>query len=334
MTSGCAAGGPPSTRGSGPAARASPQVGLQDEARARPIGELGLGEQLEHEVADRLARVEGLHVDVQVGARGLRAAQELAQARRGVGLAELGRVGPQERRQRGDLHGEVGPGERSCAVGLEQRARRPRRGGGRELVERVGAAGGVGVGLGAGDRRLPEQVDRGRNAVLPQTGEDLRRLLGRLPDDEAVGHVLDAARGGGAQRGAPGLAAAQPHGLLERHGLLVDLREEAAEVLREVVDRPAGGDHVDEAEQRRLELRVARGEVHRLVVECRQRSPDGGGHRLRQLPPDREDVGIGGRRRKVHGPRVRLPVGAVARLAAHVLPARRDGRRSGRAFGS
>ena len=44
------------------------QVGLQHQPRGRAVAELVLGEQLEHEVGDRLARVEGLHVDVQVRA--------------------------------------------------------------------------------------------------------------------------------------------------------------------------------------------------------------------------------------------------------------------------
>ena len=74
--------------------RAVAQVGLEHEAGGRAVLELVLGEQLEHEVGDRLARVEGLHVDVQVGVELARAAQEVSEADGGVALAELGGVGP------------------------------------------------------------------------------------------------------------------------------------------------------------------------------------------------------------------------------------------------
>ena len=140
-----------------------------------------------------------------------------------------------------------------------------------ERVERVGAAVGVALGLGGGDGRLAEQVDRGGDAVLPQVAQHAERGLRVLADDEAVRHPPHAGGGRGAERRAAGLRAAHPHRHADRRGRLLDLAEEAGEVAREVVERPAGGHDVDEPEQRRLELGVLRREVHRLLVDRLQR---------------------------------------------------------------
>jgi hypothetical protein len=44
-------------------------------------------------------------------------------------------------------------------------------------------------------------------------------------------------------------------------------------VAREIVERAAGGHHVDEAEQRGLQLGVLRGELHGLLVGGLERIP-------------------------------------------------------------
>ena len=51
----------------------------------------------------------------------------------------------------------------------------------------------VAVGLGGGDRRLAEQVDRAGHAPLPQVAEHPERRRGGLADDEPVSHVPHAA---------------------------------------------------------------------------------------------------------------------------------------------
>ncbi len=112
-----------------------------------------------------------------------------AQPDRGVALAEVRRVGAQQRRQRRHLHREVHARRRAGAVALEQGARGEGRVDGGEVVECRGAAGGVAVGLGRGDGRLAEQVDGRRDAVLPQAAQNAVRLARRLADDEAVRHA-------------------------------------------------------------------------------------------------------------------------------------------------
>ena len=208
---------------------------------------------------------------MQVGVELARAAQEVAEAHRGVALAELGGVGPQQRGEGRDLDRQVLARDAPGAVGLERRALGELAVDLDEPVERLAAARGVAVGLGARDRRLAEQVDARGDAVLPQLLEHAGGLARRLADDEAVGHVLDARRGGGAERLAPGPRLRHAHRDLQRRRAVVDLVEEAAEVAREVVERAAGGDDVDEAEQGGAQVGVLRGEVHRLVVDRLQR---------------------------------------------------------------
>ena len=137
-----------------------------------------------------------------------------------------------------------------------------------DRVQRVGAAVGVALRLGLRDRRLAEQVDRGRDAVLPQVAQVAERRLRVLADDEAVRHVLDARtpRPCPARAGRPcvlPIFSATPTG----GGGSSDVLQERGQVARQVVEVAAGRDDVDEAEQRGLELRVRGGEVHRLVVE-------------------------------------------------------------------
>ncbi|MEO8687202.1 MAG: hypothetical protein ABI611_03155 [Solirubrobacteraceae bacterium] len=66
--------------------------------------------------------------------------------------------------------------------------------------------------------------------------------------------------------GAPRAVVAHPHRRADRRGRRLDLAEEAGQVAGKVVERAAGRDDVDEAEQRRLELTVLGGELHRLLV--------------------------------------------------------------------
>ena len=219
-----------------------------------------------------------------------------------------------------------GPG----GVALELRARRPLGRLAHDRLERLRAARGVALGLGLGDRRLAEQVDGGGDAVLPQLAQVAHRGLRALADDEAVGHVLDAGGGGAAERGAPRARVAHPHRDRDRRRRLLDLAQEAREVRGEVVDVAAGGHDVDEAEQRGLELRVAGGEGHRLVVERLQRAPRRRRQALPQAPADvvqlalqlplvdhgADDIG-----RLADGDRRRL--GRAARTGAPCLAGRR-----------
>jgi hypothetical protein len=199
------------------------------------------------------------------------------------------------RRERRDLHREVGPRQRPQRVHLERPALGPA---GRRLgqgVERLGAALRVAVGLGLRHGRLAEQIDRGGGAVAPQLAQDPERLAGRLAHDEAVRHVPHAARRGGAQGGAARLGRAHPHGHVERRRPLPHLAEVAGEVARQVVERAAGGRHVHEAKQRRPQLGVLRGELHGLRVERLHRAHPPLGEGRIQRPPDSAELFLYGR---------------------------------------
>ena len=86
--------------------------------------------------------------------------------------------------------------------------------------------------------------------------------------------------------GAACLAVAHLHRDADGRGRRLDLGQEARQVACQVVEVAAGRHDVDEAEQRGLELGVARGEVHRLVVERLQRAARGRRQALPQAPAD------------------------------------------------
>ena len=87
-----------------------------------------------------------------------------------------------------------------------------------------------------------------------------------------------------------------------------DLVQEAGQVPREVVERAARRHHVDEPEQRRAQLAVAGGELHRAGVERAHRVAGAGRERGRQLAADPPDLAL-----------ERLALGrASARSAGHV----------------
>ena len=216
--------------------------------------------------------------------------EQRAQARGRVTLAALGCVGAQQRRQRRDLDRHVGARERSDRVTLERRALGPPRRLRRDPLERLGAARRVPVGLGFGDGRLTEQVDRAGDPVVPQAAQHAGGRGRRLADDEPVRHVLDAGRRRGAERGASGAHVGDAHRRRDRRGSVGELLEEAAEVARHVVERPARRDHVDEPKQRRSELAVARRQVHRPGVERAHRVPGRRWDRTGQLGAHSADL--------------------------------------------
>ena len=136
-------------------------------------------------------------------------------------------------------------------------------------AQRLLAAVGVGVGLLLGDRRLAEQVDRGRDAVAPQPLHRRQRVGCVGADDEALRHLLDARGrrvGDGAlgeraagqrgaapgQRGVLGLgAAARPGGAPDRPGSVhagrtstkrkTAARSSASSTIAPMIRRSSGG---------------------------------------------------------------------------------------------
>ena len=118
-----------------------------------------------------------------------------------------------------------------------------------------------------------------------------------------------------------------------RRRRLLHLAEEAGQVAREVVERAAGGHDVDEAEQRRLELGVLRGELHRLGVRGLQAGGGtGAGGRPRGASPPRAARARGSRSppcRRVYGARPRLRNVRELGLAERRRPAPRRGGHGG-----
>ena len=215
-----------------------------------------------------------------------RPAQQRPHPPGGVVAADLGGVGPQQRRERRHLHGQVHARQRSGRVRFEPGLRGPS---GRRLGQRVEgllAARGVTVGLLLGHRGLAEQVHGRGYALVPQAPQNRQRRAWRLPDDEAVGHVLDAARRGGAERAPAGLRVPRAQRRRERRRPSLHLVEVLGQVAGEVVQRPAGGGHVDEPEEGGAQLLVLGGEPHGSLVECPDGMPCRRGKRVVEAAPD------------------------------------------------
>ena len=251
--------------------RRLPQIRLDHDPGRRPLEQLRLVQELEHEPHRRLDRVHRLHVDVEVGAELLRAHEQRPHPARRVLAAHLRSLRAQQRRERRDLHGQVHPREAADRVRLEHRPLGPRRRGAGERLERVHAPVRVAVRLGLGDRGLAQQVERDRGAVVPQVADRLQSRLRALSDDEAVRHVADPGCGRRPQRRAARLCAGHLHRRLYRRRAVVHLLEVAGQVPRQVVQRAAGGGDVHEAKQRGAQLGVLRGQLHRALVDHAER---------------------------------------------------------------
>src|SRR5947209_14438023 len=95
---------------------------------------------------------------MDVRAELVRAAQEGRETLGGIATPELGSVGAQKRRERRDLHRDVGPRDDALGVALEDRPRSPATGGSGEFLERAAAAVGIAIRLRLSDRGLAQEV--------------------------------------------------------------------------------------------------------------------------------------------------------------------------------
>ena len=136
-----------------------------------------------------------------------------------------------------------------------------------QAVERLAAARGVAVGLGAGDGRLAEQVDARGHAVRHRSSSTPVASRGVSPTMKRCAMCLTPAAAAAPSAWRPALDSDMRIATCSDGGRSPTSSRKPAEVAREVVERAAGGDDVDEAEQRGPQLGVLRGEVHRLVVD-------------------------------------------------------------------
>ena len=162
------------------------QVGLHDDAHRGAAPKARLGEELLGGLQEHLARVERLHVEMQVRSKLAGGSGELAESRARVGGTPRRRLGANERCQRGQLQREVGAWDRPVTVRLGKPwMPRPARADAGKTLELDEAAIAVGVRLGGGDRRLAEQVEGEELAAAPASpklaggGDDV------APGDEA-----------------------------------------------------------------------------------------------------------------------------------------------------
>ena len=170
--------------------------------------------------------------------------------------------------ERGDLDRDVRARDRPKMIRVEPRVRGPLRDRLGQIADEVEVLAAVDLGLGVGDARFAEQVDREGEAALPELLEHRQRVGGVAAGDELARHPLDAARHrlrDEPLRHAAGLEAdAEP-----RRQRDARLREV---VLEMVVDLLGGLEHrerVDEPEELDLEGLVLHGPVHQRVGPVR-----------------------------------------------------------------
>ena len=199
-----------------------------------------------------------------------RAAQQRRAGAGGVALAALGRVGPQQRRERGHLDGQVRARQRAARVALQRagaRASRAWRAGERRRAPRRSAR------RSARPRPAVTVASPSRSTVVAtppfhRSRSSPSAAFGRLADDEAVRHVLDAGGGGGAQRGAARARVAHAHRARRRGGggSSTSPRKPVRWRARSSSERQAGTTST-KRNSAALQLRVAGGQLHRLLVQ-------------------------------------------------------------------
>ena len=250
------------------------QVGLQHQPRRGPGGELRLGQQLQHQPQHRLARVERLHVHVHVRVQLARATQDRAQPRQRILDPPLRRIRADRRRERRHLHRQVRPRQAPKGVGFQQRPLGPAARALRQHPQRVHAAGRIGIRLALAHALLAQQIQRAADAIPPHALDARQRMRDGRADDEAVRHALCrlarrqrrglAAEGRARERRRnPPRAARRPR-----------LRQQRCQVLAQLAPVAARRPHVDEAEQRRAQVLVARAHPHQgLIQPSSRRAP-------------------------------------------------------------
>ena len=114
-------------------------------------------------------------------------------------------------------------------------------------------------------------------------------------------HVLDPGRGGRAEGGATGARVGHLDRGEHRRRAVGQLVEKARQMAREVVHRAARRHHVDEAKERRTDLEVGGGELHRARIERLHRVPRRRRERIGELGSDAVDLRLDLLTRGAHG---------------------------------
>ena len=206
-----------------------------------------------------------LHVEVDEHAvafcrfkYGGRAGHEVLDRRLGGDRVEV-------RAQRGNLDRDIDAWNDTEVVFLETLGLLP---GGRfadEVLDEIEVLRLVHVRFGVGNAGLAEQIDRERDAVLPELGEH-RERIGRVgPRDEVAGHVLDL-RGDGLGHHALGDAARFQSQIHEGRGLHARLGQVIDEMVVDHLGCRERWEGVNEPEQLDLEVVILHRPVHQLVL--------------------------------------------------------------------
>ena len=243
------------------------QVCLHRQTEVGVGAELGVGPQTAVQLERDVLEAPHLCVEAEEAAerddlpvQGLEARQHSLD-----GALEIGRVRQREQRRRLDRY--VNPRRMAPVEPLPVLSQGgPPALGFLQGIQQCPVAGGVLVGLALADGRLPEDVQRKREALFPQRPEPGYRLRHGGADDEIAGHHLEILPNGSAHRRlCQTTAPPQPFKApLEdrRQGLLMG--EVFLEMAAEGVRRRQVGQHIDEPEELDLEPLILHARVQNL----------------------------------------------------------------------
>ena len=255
------------------------KVGLDDDADRWRVAKLPVGEHLLEGQQEGLPTVVVLHVEVNVSSEIARQAKQRPHAVRRVRRPPLGRERAEQGSEGGELDREVRARQPAMRIGVEQGLARPVPGRLGEQAERAGAALEVGLGLALGDGRLAQEVEGEGLASAPHAPQVARRVRHAAPSDELASQQRrrrPACEAEGREHRLRGPAGPQ-RPQCRRNPIALDLAEKGAQVGASFTGPPARRGHVDEAEERRAQIRALVQPAEQPAVERHERVRPGAG---------------------------------------------------------
>ncbi len=247
------------------------QVRLDDDPDVGALRVLRAPEHVLEERERQLLPLVLLHIDVHEAAHLAGRVEDAAEARHDRARHAVGVEGIEQRGERGKLHGDVHPRQRrSVVIAIDQRLLREATDSASGLAQQHDVLVGIGVRLAIRQHGFTERVQGHREPSTAHAADRRDDLTDGRPRDELPRHPehvpTGSARDDLTERPA---RRRQLDTEAQRRG---QLRAGAAQVLEKMSRNVAGRqtrEHVDEAEELHLELRVLHEKVEEPLVEPR-----------------------------------------------------------------
>jgi hypothetical protein len=249
------------------------QIGLEHETNRWTVAEFRPIEQVEHAPRDGFARVERLHVHMEVRAELTRRPQEVAQSVPRARDPPLRSIRAEVSGKGRELDREVCSRQPANGIEVEQWLSRPAASGSAKAVKCRETARGIPFGLLLRNGCLTEQIQRIACSCAPQFHEWTDRSLSVGSDDEPP-----AQPSGTSQTCGPGKPPWEPTSggpVCEREARrrILQLAQEAVQVAAGLVAGAAGGCDIYEPEERSSHVGPLPRPLHHALVEPVARRP-------------------------------------------------------------